>query len=251
MQNPNMSTDQTNLDLAAALAAGGAGVSAGKGGVYITFQWHMITLKTTNLAKNGQRERRLKVVKTPVGDPSTVAVSFITPAMAERHFPAEWSYFNKHGDMPMNGTALSELPGVSVSQIQIMNINGVRSVEDLLGIPSESISRIGLEGQIIQRVAIEWDNRRKESSELIDYAEVSAKQASALSAETAKTHRLQEEMLAMRAQLEALQRVMPAAQGTAPTAMGGATGIDAAIERISAPEVGDAMPNPLAECEED
>jgi len=244
--NPNNAMDKSDIDIAA-LAAGSAH-TAGKGGVYISFQWEMVSLETVDPMKNGKRERRLKVVKTPVGDPSTTSCSLITPEIAGKRWPAEWEYFTKYGDMPETGTPLTELPGIAQSQIQIMQINGLRSIEDVLQIAPEIINKIGLEGRQVRTIAEMWDKRRTEAGEMPDFAALKAAQDSALEAEREKTSRLEGELAAMRAQIAGMQANMSQAGGAAAqtgdvAAMMGndPLGIDRGAE------VGDSMPNPLAE----
>jgi len=223
----------------------GSSFSAVQGrGVYISFQWDMVRLDTIDVEKNGQRVRRLRLLKQPIGDPNTGATSYITEKQAAELYPAEWEYFNKHGDMPETGTALSELPGISNSQIQIMQLSGLRSIEDILSVPDEVINRIGHDGRFVRNVALEWDKRRKDATDITDFAEVATNIRAAAEAEKTRADRLQAENAQLNARLDALERMMGSSNGggggnqmqpTLPT-----------VARDEGPDI-DSTPNPLAD----
>jgi hypothetical protein len=202
----------------------------------------MVRLETADPERNGKRERRLRLIKQPIGDPSTAAASYITPEKAQELYPAEWDYFNKHGDMPMTGTALSELPGISVSQIQIMQLSGLRSIEDVLAVGEEVIGRIGHDGRFVRSVAEEWQKRRDENSDMMNYAEAKASSDAALNAERQARQALEDTNAQLSARLEALEKMMA----------GGATGgnammnMDPPTRHDEGADIDDT-PNPLAE----
>lgn len=204
-QGPSIVSDQTVRDLGQSF-----GNVAGKG-IYITFRWVEIRLETTNEEKNGQRVRRLQIHKQPIGDPSTAATSYIKPEVAAQLYPAEWEYFHKHGDMPATGTPLTELPGISVSQIQIMNLAGLRSVEDVINTPMELIDRIGIEGQNVRTVADNWMKKAEDDAELIDYAEQITQMQNANAVERRRAESAEAKMAQMQAQLDAMQKLLPTA----------------------------------------
>lgn len=237
MQHPNqVVTGKTHADL-------GAGFASVQGkGIYISFQWDMVRLDTVDPEKNGKRVRRLRLIKQPIGDPNTASSSYIAPEAAQELYPAEWEYFTKHGDMPVSGTALSELPGISVSQIQVMQLSGLRSIEDVLSVGEEVISRIGHEGRFVRSVAEEWDKRRKDGAEVTNYAEAKAAQDAALAAEKARADRAEASNAQMAARLEALEAMMNAGGGGnfAPQPVAPSAGRD------EGPDI-DSTPNPLAD----
>ena len=221
-------------------------------GIYISFQWDMLRLKTIDPEKNGTRVRRLRLMRQPIGDPNTQSSTYITPEKAKEHYPAEWEYFTKHGDMPVTGTALSELPGISVSQIQIMQLSGLRSIEDVLGVQQEVVDRIGHEGRIVRSVAEEWQKRSDENIELTDYAELKAAQDTALTAANSRAERAEASNASLQARLEALETMMNSGAGHAPQ-MGGHAQMGGPVPPNSmgnmndnGPDI-DSTPNPLAE----
>lgn len=235
MQHPNqVVTGKTHADL-------GAGFASVQGkGIYISFQWDMVRLDTVDPEKNGKRVRRLRLIKQPIGDPNTASSSYITPEAAQELYPAEWEYFTKHGDMPVSGTALSELPGISVSQIQVMQLSGLRSIEDVLSVGEEVISRIGHEGRFVRSVAEEWDKRRKDGAEVTNYAEAKAAQDAAIAAEKSRADRAEAANAQLTARLEALEQMMNAGGGAAPQP------VTPTLARDEGPDI-DSTPNPLAD----
>ena len=214
-------TQQTAVDLGAAF-----GPVSAAAGIYITFQWRQITLQSSDPTKNGKRQRRLTLIKQPVGDPSTQSVTYITEEMAKQLYPAEWEFFNKHGEMPISGTPLSELPGISVSQIQILMISGLRSVEDLLSINEEAVNRIGHEARFVRLVAEEWKKKADENSALTDFAEVKAAQASALQAEKHRAERAEASLQEALARLSALEKLVGGSPQMAASGMPVGPGAD-------------------------
>lgn len=213
-------------------------------GIYITFQWDNITLSSSDPEKNGKRERRLRLVKQPIGDPNTAAASYITQEEAKASFPAEWDYFTKHGDMPTSGTALSELPGISVSQIQILQISGLRSIEDLVSVPIEFINQIGHEGRYVRSVAEEWVAKSEEHKDLQEVAELKTSFAAANAAVEARAKRAEDELRDAHARLAALERLV-GGSGQAPGMTGGPSDEPQRIVSQE-PNIDDTV-NPLAE----
>lgn len=239
MQQPNqIVTGKTHKDLGSAFS------SVQGRGIYVSFQWHMIRLETVDPEKNGKRVRRLRLIKQPIGDPNTASSDYITKEKAAELYPAEWEYFTKNGDMPTTGTALSELPGISNSQIQIMQLSGLRSIEDVMSVGDEVIDRIGHEGRFVRSVAEEWDKRRVEGAEVTDYAEVKAASDAAMVAQKARADRAEASNIQLTARLEALEAMM---QSTAPT---GSTHqmptLPSTIARDEGADI-DNTPNPLAD----
>lgn len=214
-------------------------------GVYISFQWDEIRLSTIDIEKNGKRMRRLRLMKQPIGDPNTSASSYITEKQAAEMYPAEWEYFNKHGDMPETGTAISELPGISNSHVQIMQLSGLRSIEDILSVSEEVINSIGYEGRFVHNVALEWDKRRKDASDITDYAEVATSIRAAEAAQRNRADHLQAENQQLTVRLEALERMMNSGNGGGNN-MGSMQPTLPTVSRDEGPDI-DSTPNPLAD----
>lgn len=210
-------------------------------GVYISFRWAEIRLTSTDPEKNGRRERRLIVVRQPIGDPSTQSSTYMKPEKAQELYPAEWEYFTKHGDMPMSGTPLSELPGISNSQIQIMQLSGLRSIEDVLSVADEIINRIGHDGRYVRSVAEEWRRKADDNSDLMNFAEIKASQDAALNAANARADRFQQVNTQLEARLAALEQLL-----NGRTAGANVPDMQPATPYDSGPDI-DSTRNPLAE----
>lgn len=242
MQPGQVVTQQSHKDL-------GQGFSNVQGqGIYISFQWDMIRLKTANQELNGKRVRRLRLMRQPIGDPNTASATYITAELAQERYPAEWEYFTKHGDMPVTGTPLSELPGISVSQIQIMQLSGLRSIEDVISVGQEVVDRIGHEGRFVRSIAEEWKKRADEGAELTDFAELKAANDAALAAANSRAERSEVLASNLQARLEALEGMMNAGGGQPAAMLGGPVPPQSIYMggRDEGPDI-DNTPNPLAE----
>lgn len=185
----------------------GFGNIRGKG-LRLEFKWVNIKLTSSDPTKNGKVERRLVLVQYPLQDGSTGAANYITPEIAREQFPVEWDYFTKNGDMPINGTALGELPGISMSQVGILLVSGLRSVEDLVSLSDERASAIGIEAREAKKVAVAWMHKAKENAELIDYAARESASQAALEAERQKSAKAESMLQAMQARIDAMERMM-------------------------------------------
>lgn len=212
-------------------------------GIHVSFQWDMVKLTSTNPEKKGQRQRRLRLIKQPVGDSATTAAGYISPELAAQKYPVEWDHFTKHGEMPLVGTALSELPNISVSQIQLMQLSGLRSIEDVLSVAPEVINGIGFEARYVRSVAEEWKKRADGSRELTDYAERKASTDAALAAAQARAARAEEAMRSMQAQIDAMSKMLGSgAANLVPTSPNG----DGIGRYDEGPDI-ESTYNPLAE----
>lgn len=238
MQQPRqIVTLQTHADLGSNF-----GQISGRG-VHIWFEWDQVRYDTVDAEQNGKRERRLKVFRQPIGDPNTCATSYITEARAAELYPAEFEYFTKHGDMPTIGTPISELPGISMSQIQIMQLSGLRSIEDILSVPDEVINRIGHEGRYVRSVASEWSARAKAGAEMISVAEAKTSLGAALASEKERADRAQAQNMQLQARLDLLEKMFQqGGSGLAPIM----PTFDTMQNRNDGPGV-DQTPNPLAD----
>ncbi|MCV6826005.1 MULTISPECIES: hypothetical protein [Halocynthiibacter] len=150
---------------------------ASKGGLNIAFSHVRVRLSTIEPEKNGKMETRLVVFKQPKGDRYTVAARMITPekAMADPELAHAYQMFVQYAEVPTTGTPLHELPGISQSQIGLLTINGLRSIEDLVETPDELINQMGLEVMAAKKIAIRWTKQKGDAAETIETAELEAK----------------------------------------------------------------------------
>lgn len=228
--------DLTEMDLSSHL---GAVASRGAGGLNVQFFYGRVRTKSRNSATTGRIETRLFVAKQPKGDRFTVAVRSINEDEAQRQFPREFAAFKQYEDVPTSGTPLSELPGISQSQIGMLVINGLRSIEDLAEISADAVGQLGLEVIQAQRLAKRWVERRGEAGDAIKAAEIEAKAQLEREALSKRLAAMEERVRQLDAENAALRSV----SGRASAA--GETGVVAVDARTDLPYDLDQMPNPM------
>lgn len=174
------------------------------GGLLVNFFYGRVQIKTRRAAYNGTYETRLFVAIKPIGDRLTIAHEPITEREAQARFPAEFAAFKHYQTSPTRGTPLMELPGISQSQIAMLTINGIRSIEDLLSLSPDILSQVGLEATTAFKIAEKWTKRRADLGDDVDLA----RQASALEIENRTLHdniaSMEAQMKAMQAQIDAM-----------------------------------------------
>lgn len=168
--NPNFSPNYSDRDLSSHM-----GPVAGTGGLFINFFYQRVKIEGHDPVKAGTVETRLCVAKKPKGDKYTVAVQFTSEEEAARNWPFEWGRFKEFEDVPTMGTPLSELPGISQSQVAYLVINGLRSVEDLVEIGEDAAGMIGMDAMRAYRLAKNWLHKKNEEQALIDASEIEAR----------------------------------------------------------------------------
>jgi hypothetical protein len=168
------------------------GPVAGRGGLHVQFFYINILIESADPTVNGTHQPRLCIAKAPKGDRLTVATRFISEEQAMREFPREFHAFRNSEEAPTDGTPIRELPGIAQSQLAMLMLYQIRSIEDLAAVPQERINSMGLEVITAQRIAKAWLRNKTENADLI---------------ETAKTDSAREaEMEALRRRLEAAER---------------------------------------------
>lgn len=188
--------DLTGADLSSHLA------TAGSGGLNVAFFHERVRIETVDAEKNGQVETRLYVAKQPRGDRYTVAVERVSEEQAARRWPAEFAAFREYQDVPQSGTPLYEVPGLSQSQVGMLMIHGLRSVEDLVATPEEVISQIGLDATTARRRAEAWIAKRDGEAETIEAADMQAKYDIERKEWERQKGALEAELKALRAQVQ-------------------------------------------------
>jgi hypothetical protein len=152
--------------------------TAGKGGLNIQFFYVRVQVSSANPDRNGQWQTRLCVAKMPKGDRLTVATRFITETEAARQFPREWAMFKQYEDVPTDGTPLQELPGITQSQVAMLIIHGLRSIEDVAELSSDIVNTMGLDVSTVHKLARRWVERQASEAGLIKAARDDAKEQS-------------------------------------------------------------------------
>lgn len=106
-----------------------------------------------------------------------------------------YEFWKKGQDIPVDGTALAQWPGLSPAQIKNFNNINVRTVEDIASANEETLSRMGQGSRDLKNRAINWLQSSKEIGKV-------AEQFSALQAENSRLNDLLEATLLKNAQLE-------------------------------------------------
>jgi hypothetical protein len=175
MQNGNgIAPNLSGTDLSSVFG----GEVQSSGGLMVQFFYHRVRIGGKNTG-TGKYETRLAVALKPRGDMLTLAVRPITEEDAQRQFPAEWQQFKMYMDTPTRGTPLHELPGATQSMIAILVLGGIRSIEDLVGLPSDVCAQMGMDAVHAQTLAKTWIQRKNGAAAGINMAERLAKPACA------------------------------------------------------------------------
>lgn len=206
-RNPGLSSNMTDRDLSSHL-----GPVAGSGGLNVQFFYAKVRITSRDPERNGKFEDRLCIAKMPKGDRLTIATRFISEEQAMQDFPREFAMFRQYESVPTSGTPLQELPGISQSQIAILLLNNLRSIEDVADCPAELINGMGMDVRQAYQVAKLWCKNRDDAAPILAQAErdaVLAQRAEALEARLAAAERTNIE-------LQAQIRAMAAMGGAAP-----------------------------------
>ena len=206
----------------------------GTGGLNVQFFYNRVrTDDPVDPSRNGQWKVVLCVAKQPKGDRLTVATRMISEAQAQRLFPREFAFFKQSQDVPTDGTPLNELPGITMSQIGILMVHGIRSIEDLVAQPQEHVNAMGMDAIACHTLARKWVERQKSDGDLIRSSQTEAAQA----AELTRLRRVEAEssarITALTAQVEMLAR-LSGNGATAPSA-----------SAVTAIDVDDGVPDAL------
>ncbi len=212
--------------------------TAGRG-TYIFFQWDKVLVAQPGGAPPIEQER-LKRITQIIGDTSSISMEYITEDMAKRLHPREYQAFTETGDIPISGTSLKELPGVTVSIMQRLQITGIMSIEDLAECPDHLVSQISREAVTVKKLALEWLSRKRENAGMIERAERDAAMENYKNQLEAEQRTLRESNAALMAEVAAMRNML-AAGGQVPV---GAQAVGAQIgdTNANAPSIMD-MPS--------
>ena len=162
MRNSN-SSNMTSADLSSHLGP----VSGGH--LYVQFSYERVRLSNDG-PTNGQFETRLCVEISPKGDRLTTARRYISEEDAAREFPYEYANFSEYESVPTSGTPLFELPGISQSQIALLTLHNLRSIEDVAKCPPELINFMGMDVIQAATTARKWMQSKSENAPMIEAA---------------------------------------------------------------------------------
>jgi len=210
--NALASRNYTDHDLSSHLAP----VTA-KGGLRVAFFWDKIRIKSSDPQKNGTFETRLFVAKQPIGDPATISHRRISEDEAARQWPREFALFKEFEDAPSNGTPLGELPGISRSQVNLLELNGLRCIEDFYEISADQAGQLGMEVSRAHKVALAWLKKRDGEAEMLHAADAEAKALASIKAMEKRMADMEANMRAVEAENRALRSMTGGAAAAAPT----------------------------------
>jgi hypothetical protein len=217
------------------------GLVTSNGNMSVEFFYAMVRIEDpTDPSQNGQTKTRLCVRKRPHGDRLTEAVRFISEQQAAQQFPREFAFFKQNRDVPTDGTPLSELPGITQSQISILVIHNVRCVEDLLNLSADHVGQIGMDARSAYALAQRWMKAKTSNGELINDAAKDAATKAELDRLREADQRKDALIASMQAQLDMLAR-MGANQGQGAMAAPIAA---TQVQVIDAEGMGDDAPSP-------
>lgn len=234
------------------------GVTA-TGGMNVRFEWTRVRIdNTADATINGEYEQRLTVIRSPKGDRLTESRRFISPEDAQRYFPEEFAQFSTYGDVPLYGTPLQELPGLTQSQVSYLSLFGIRSIEDLVDISEDIASaNMGIEGVRARKIAVAWQARNEEAGGLPDLAQKEAAMDAERKARDAREADMMAQITELTAQIKAFQSMKGAdPQAAAPAGMMAGASSGAATQAAMVMDGGEdddlptdlsSMPDPFSE----
>ncbi|MEM6624469.1 MAG: hypothetical protein AAF674_19775 [Pseudomonadota bacterium] len=161
--SPNVAVDLTHQDFGSSMG----GVTS-SGDVLIQFSYENVLVDSTNPEEPPTVETRLCVTRQPIGDRLTQSKRYITSDEAAQRYPEQWALFQRYQVVPTTGLPLHELPGITQSQIAILVLHGVRSVEDLVNCGPDVINQIGMEANTARGVAVKYMKAKEDNAEVID-----------------------------------------------------------------------------------
>lgn len=105
---------------------------------FALFFMHPIEDKKESLAQGRPVFKEVPFIRIMVpGDKGSIVERPVRP-QDHRRYPKQWDAFEKNQEQPMEGTPLSEWPGISRSQVEELKHFGVRTVEDLINVPDSA-----------------------------------------------------------------------------------------------------------------
>lgn len=100
-------------------------------------------------------EREMVRILVP-GDRLTESVQIVTEQHRHR-WPREYAAFKQDQEAPLNGTPISQLPGMTASQVEELRFSKVLSVEDLANLPDDLLSKVApMNGKELRAKAQRW-----------------------------------------------------------------------------------------------
>jgi hypothetical protein len=135
------------------------------------------------------------------GDRLTESVQIVRDEHRQR-WPREYAAFKANEEAPLNGTPISQLPGMTASQVEELKFMKVHTIEDLASLPDELLSKVApMNGKPLREKAQRW----------IEAANGAAPMEK-LAAENDQLRTMMSEMQARMEAMEKAQAAKPAAE---------------------------------------
>lgn len=195
------------IDLSHASLPSAMPQTAGQSGIQVQFFYAPVQLTSADPAFDKKVVTRLCIKRRPLSDRKTMPIEFISEEQAMREFPREFAMFQEYGEVPMDGTPLSEVPGLSRADVSRLNAMGLRSAEDVASLSRDMAEQQGRDMMRAWKIITSWVKVNADNKAMVEMAERDA----ALNAEMATMRETMEKMAkqneALQAKLEAMQSV--------------------------------------------
>jgi len=121
-------------------------------------------------------------------------------------FRAEYEAYKAGSSRPVNGTPVSDWPGISPSQLKTLQSLRLLAIEDVAAMNEEAIARVGMGARSLKQRAIDY---LAASENVGKVAEESSRLRAELADQKARNDMLEEKVAAMAMQLQTLASAVP------------------------------------------
>jgi ribosomal protein S12 len=181
--------------------------TAGEAGIQIQFFYASVQLSNADPAFDKKVVTRLCIKKRPVSDRKTTSVEFISEEQAMREYPREFAMFQEYGEVPMEGTPLQDVPGISRADVSRLNAMGLRSAEDVASLSEDMAAQNGRDMLRAWKVITAWVKVNADSSAMVQMAERDAARDAEMKVLRESMEEMAKQNEALMAKIEAMQSV--------------------------------------------
>lgn len=133
-------------------------------GVFPVFYLDQVPDQAATEREGCPKFREVEKVKVHIaGDRHNVHVAKVTDLHRNR-WPREYEAFKAGQEVPLEGTPLQEWPLLSATRIKELQVQNIRTVEDIAGLKDASLPALGLDGRKLQQQAIAWLEQAKDAA---------------------------------------------------------------------------------------
>lgn len=138
---------------------------------YVEWHVHAIEDRTASLAaghyvardvdyahimRPGSRDKLEKEAQVWLADLAKKARENQVPPTWHPAFAASYKAWKEGLEEPLNGTAIKNWPPASPAQVRALTANGIKTVEDIAGIPDQELGILGMGGVGLREKARSW-----------------------------------------------------------------------------------------------